>query len=100
MTTTPNTGEANSLAKQIVEQKLAACVQILPPMTSVFFWEGGVQTESEHLLLIKTLENKYDELERFINSNHSYDVPEIVAVKSEAVSNGYLKWLTEYVETP
>ena len=45
MTTTPNADEANSLAKQIVEQKLAACVQILPPMTSVYFWDGEVQTE-------------------------------------------------------
>ena len=98
MTTTPNADEANSLAKQIVEQKLAACVQILPPMTSVYFWDGEVQTEFEHLLLIKTLEEKYEELERFINANHSYDVPEIVAVKSEAVSNGYLKWLAEYME--
>lgn len=99
MTTTLNANEANSLARTIIENKLAACVQILPPMTSVYFWDGEVQTESEHLLLIKTLEEKYEELERFINANHSYDVPEIVAIKSEAVSNGYLKWLTEYVET-
>ena len=99
MTTTPNADEANSLARTIIENKLAACVQILPPMTSVYVWDGSVQTESEHLLLIKTLEEKFDDLERFINANHSYDVPEIVAVKSEAVSNEYLKWINEYVGT-
>ena len=97
MTTTPNADEANSLAKTIIENKLAACVQILPPMTSVYVWDGSVQTEAEHLLLIKTLEEKYEDIERFINANHSYDAPEIVAIKSEKVSKEYLGWMNEYL---
>lgn len=96
-TTTPNIEEAETLARKIVEAKLAACVQVLPEMKSFYFWENAVQTDSEHLLIIKTLEEKFDELEKFIKVNHSYDVPEIVAVSSEKVSDDYLNWLNEYL---
>ena len=72
LTTAPNEEEANRLAQSIVDSKLAACVQILPKMRSVYFWEGAVQTEPEHLLLIKTLEEKFDTLSEFIKKNHSY----------------------------
>lgn len=96
-TTTPTIDEAETLAEKIVEAKLAACVQILPRMTSVYFWEGEVRKEPEHLLLIKTLPKKYDDLETFINSNHSYAVPEIVAVESSRMSEAYLKWLDSSV---
>ncbi len=97
LTTTPNIEEAETLAEKIVAEKLAACVQVLPPMKSFYFWEGAVQADSEHLLLIKTLAEKYDELEIFIRSNHSYDVPEIIAVRAEKVSDGYFKWLKDYL---
>ncbi len=94
-TTTPNSEEAETLAKKIVEAKLAACVQVLPPMKSFYFWEGEVQNEAEHLLLIKTLPEKYSILESFIQGNHSYEVPEIVAVTAEKVSSDYLNWINE-----
>lgn len=97
-TTTPNIEEAEDLAKQIVEAKLAACVQILPPIKSYYFWEGKVQNDLEYLLLIKTIEEKYAALETFINNNHSYDVPEIVAVSSEKISQKYLSWINEYLK--
>ena len=97
LTTTANIEEAESLAKRIVEEKLAACVQVLPPMKSFYFWENEVQTDSEHLLLIKTLEEKYAALEGFIHENHSYDVPEIVAVSSEQISEKYLAWMSEVI---
>ncbi len=97
LTTTADTDEAERLALAIVENKLAACVQILPKMSSVYFWEGKVQTELEHLLLIKTLEEKFEELKEFILKNHSYEVPEIVALDAERVSKSYLGWLTEYI---
>lgn len=92
-TTAPNTEESETLARKIIESKLAACVQILLPMTSIYFWDGKIQTDSEHLLLIKTLPEKFNALEKFIQSNHSYDVPEIVAVESKRVSADYLKWM-------
>ena len=94
-TTTPNVEEAETLARKIVEAKLAACVQVLPQMKSFYFWENEIQTDTELLLLIKTLEEKYDELAKFIKANHSYDTPEIVAVSAEKVSNDYLNWLNE-----
>jgi periplasmic divalent cation tolerance protein len=97
LTTTPNLNEAESLAEKIVAERLAACVQILPEMKSVYFWEGAVQREPEHLLLIKTLPEKFDALEKFIQSNHSYSVPEIVALEAEKVSASYLEWMRNYL---
>ena len=95
LTTIPNNDEANRLARSIVEEKLAACVQILPQMTSVYFWEGKIQSEHEHLLLIKTVEEKFEELSEFIRTNHSYEVPEIVVIEAKKVSEDYLKWIGE-----
>jgi periplasmic divalent cation tolerance protein len=97
LTTTPNVEEAESLARKIVEARLAACVQVLPQMKSFYFWDDAVQADSEHLLLIKTSDEKFDELKSFIQSNHSYSIPEIVGVRAEKVSESYLKWLNEYL---
>lgn len=92
--TAPNIEEAERLASALVESALAACVQILPEMTSVYSWKGAVQKDREHLLLIKSTEEKYAKLEEFVRSNHTYEVPEIVAVRAEHVSDDYLAWLT------
>lgn len=97
LTTTPNITEAESLARKIIAARLAACVQVLPAMKSFYFWEGAVQAETEHLLLIKTLSKNFPELEKFIQSNHSYDVPEIVALAAEKVSESYLAWIETYL---
>lgn len=95
LTTAPDEAAGEVLAEAIVNAKLAACVQILPRMTSVYLWEGAVQREPEHLLLIKTLPAKWDELREFIIANHSYTVPEILAIDSEKVSEPYAQWLRE-----
>jgi periplasmic divalent cation tolerance protein len=95
LTTTPNIEEAEDLARKILEAKLAACVQVLPQMKSFYFWKDKVQNDLEHLLLIKTLPEKYSELESFIQSNHSYEVPEIAAISAEKVSESYLNWMME-----
>ena len=95
--TVPNPEEGETLARVIVEAKLAACVQILPRMTSVYVWEGKVERENEYLLLIKTTEERYSDLEKFITDNHSYAVPEIVAVDSRHVAEPYRRWLEEQV---
>lgn len=93
--TTPNLEEAERLARSIVESRLAACVQVLPEMTSIYFWNGEVQKDREHLMLIKTLEEQFKDLEQFVRSNHSYEVPEIVAVRAEHVSDDYLAWMCQ-----
>ena len=98
LTTTPNAEEAEALARKIVEAKLAACVQVLPPMKSFYFWENEIQIDSEHLLLIKTLPEKFDALKDFIQANHSYSVPEIVALPAEKVSESYLGWMKDYLK--
>jgi periplasmic divalent cation tolerance protein len=98
LTTTPNDDEAETLARKIVSAKLAACVQVLPPMKSFYFWENEIQADSEHLLLIKTLPEKFDELKDFIQANHSYSVPEIVALPAEKVSESYLGWIKNYLK--
>lgn len=94
-TTVPDSEEAEGLAAGIVERRLAACVQVLPPMKSFYVWEGALQSEPEHLLLIKTADEKYAELEAFLKSAHSYSVPEIVGVRSAEVSPDYARWLGE-----
>ncbi len=97
LTTVANAADAEMLARKIVESKLAACVQLLPPIKSVYVWEEAIQTESETLLLIKTIPDKYDKLERFIQTNHGYEVPEIVALQVKEISDGYFKWLSDYL---
>lgn len=94
LTTVGNASEGEALAEKLVDAGLVACVQILPQMTSVYVWEGKLQKESEHLMLVKTLPEKWDEVREFITANHSYDVPEIVAIDSEKVSEPYQTWLS------
>ena len=94
-TTTPTRDAGEVLARKVIGARLAACVQVLPQMTSVYIWEGKVHSESEHLLLIKTLNEHYDALREFIIANHSYTVPEIVAVESAKISGRYLDWMRE-----
>ena len=96
-TTTQSTDEAESLANGLVESRLAACVQILPKMISIYAWEDKVEKADEHLLVIKTIDEKYEAVEKYILDHHSYDTPEIVAIDAEKVSAGYLKWLTDYL---
>jgi periplasmic divalent cation tolerance protein len=98
LTTSPTFEEAEVLAQKIVSERLAACVQVLPPVNSFYFWEGKMQSETEHLILIKTLEEKYPSLEKFIGENHSYEVPEIVALSAQEVSESYLGWMKEILE--
>lgn len=95
LTTTPTPEEAEGLAGKLINERLAACVQIMPQMTSLYVWEGEVQREAEHLLLIKTLPEKWDALRDFIAANHSYSVPEIVAIEADNVSGPYLDWMKQ-----
>jgi len=95
--TAPNGEEAARLADMLVVSHLAACVQILPTIESVYRWEGKIERQSEILLLAKTTRAKFDELEREVRSLHSYDTPEIVALPIVAGSARYLEWLEQAV---
>ncbi|HEX5889797.1 MAG TPA: divalent-cation tolerance protein CutA [Pyrinomonadaceae bacterium] len=85
--------EATRLADMLVGAHLAACVQILPEMESVYRWEGKIERQSETLLIAKTTTAKFAELEREVRALHSYETPEIVAVPMIAGSSPYLAWL-------
>ncbi len=97
LTTTETPSQAEQLAQLLVEAELAACVQILPPMTSIYRWQGKVERATETLLLIKTLQEKYSALEAAIKANHPYQTPEIIALPVEAGSEAYLDWLADSV---
>lgn len=93
LTTVADLSQAEALARKIVEARLAGCVQVLPAMTSIYIWKGRIENEAEHLLLIKTLPEKWQALREFITEHHAYDVPEIVAIDAAAVSEPYRAWL-------
>jgi len=95
LTNLPDRAAAEALAARLVEQRVAACVNILSPCRSVFRWDGRVQNDEEHPLLIKTTTARYAELERAIRAGHPYELPEIVAVPIERGLPEYLRWLAE-----
>jgi len=93
--TAANGEEATRLAEMLVGAHLAACVQILPEMESVYRWQGKIERQSEVLLIAKTTREKFDDLEREVRALHSYDTPEIVAVPIVTGSAPYLEWLSK-----
>ena len=85
--------EAARLAEMLVGARLAACVQILPAMESVYRWEGAIRREPEFLLLAKTTAGRFAAIEREVRALHSYETPEIVALPVTDISTPYLEWL-------
>jgi periplasmic divalent cation tolerance protein len=90
--------EAERIAHALVEERLAACVNIVPGVTSVYRWEGQVQRDAEVLLVAKTLEANVARLAQRVKELHSYDVPEVVALPITDGSPEYLAWLADSVE--
>ena len=84
--------EAGIISNGLIENRLAACVNIAE-IRSVYEWKGKIENESEKLLIIKSVESKFTELERFIKANHSYDCPEIIGMEIKAVSKEYSDWV-------
>lgn len=94
LTTTASEAEADALARQIVEARLGACVQILP-VKSIYRWKGGLCAESEWQLSIKTRQARFEALAQFITARHAYETPEIVRVPIADGSAAYLRWVDE-----
>ncbi len=90
--------EATRIAETLVNQKLAACVQILPGMQSIYLWKGEVQRESEVLVIAKSTRPNFEKLERQVRAMHSYDTPEIIALPILTGSDPYLEWLVDSCE--
>ena len=93
--TCPDRDCAQNLANTIVEQRLAACVSILPGVQSIYHWQGKQESADEILLLIKTHSRVYPALERLIQQLHPYELPEIIAVPVENGLPAYLNWISE-----
>ena len=96
--TVPNIEEAQKIAKNLVENKIAACTNIIQNIISIYRWKGNIEQDNELLLVIKTTENKSSALIETINKIHSYEVPECIGFKIEKGSNNYLNWIQESVK--
>ena len=87
--------EALNISRALVEEQLAACVNLISPVRSIYRWEGKIWDEKEWLLIIKTQRKRFDELEKKVKSLHSYSVPEIISLPIVEGSSSYLNWLAE-----
>jgi periplasmic divalent cation tolerance protein len=90
--------EALRIANALVEEHLAACVNLVSPIRSIYRWEGKIWDEKEWLLIIKTQKKRFQELEKKVKSLHSYSVPEIISLSIVEESSSYLNWLVEMTE--
>lgn len=96
--TVPNKATAQKIARHLVEEKLAACCNIIPRLTSIYTWENKIQEDAEYLLLIKTQKMIFSRLEDRIKEMHPYSIPEIIALPIIQGNKEYLKWIGENVE--
>jgi periplasmic divalent cation tolerance protein len=93
LTNLPELAAANKLAQLLVEQRLAACVNVLAPCSSVYRWQGGIETANEVPVLIKTVAARYPRVEAAIRATHPYELPEIISVPVVAGLAEYLGWI-------
>ena len=99
ITTTDSEDAAGTLARAVVEARLAACVQVSGPIRSVYRWEGEVRDDREWQLWAKTAYDRVDELTEFVKAHHTYDVPEVLALPVLGGNTDYLAWITEQTRT-
>jgi periplasmic divalent cation tolerance protein len=98
LTTTASLEEARRIARALVESRMAACVNIIPKIESIYRWEGKVEEAQEYQLLIKTTAEGFSAVRDAIQQLHSYDVPECIAISVEEGSSSYLKWIEDSVK--
>ncbi len=97
LTTVPLTERGRAIGRTLVEERLAACVSALPPMTSIYRWQGAVTEDAEQQLIIKTRRDQLPALEHRLRELHPYDVPELLVIEVGGGSQAYLAWLAENV---
>jgi len=97
--TCPDNEVANQISKTLVQNKLAACVNILPNITSIYTWQGELQQDQELLLLIKSRSDKFEDIKQAIINIHPYELPEIIAVSIDNAVPNYLNWINETLDT-
>lgn len=97
-TTTAKAEDARKIAAQLVEAKLAACVQIVEPITSVYRWQGKIESEQEILLIIKSTQDLISRIAELLDEIHPYEIPELIAAPIIEGSASYLSWLENSVQ--
>jgi periplasmic divalent cation tolerance protein len=95
LSTFPDVATARRIGRQLVEEKCAACANILPQVESIYWWEQKVESANETLVLFKTTADRYEALQTTLRQLHPYDVPEIIAVRIEQGLPEYLRWVSE-----
>ena len=98
ISTTGSEKEAHRLARSLVEERLAACANVIPGVRSFFFWEGRLCQEKEALILIKTMNSRARKIVEKIKKIHSYEVPEIIFFRVDRGEKNYLKWVEKMVK--
>ena len=93
LVTCPNIKEANRIASVLVDKKLAACVNIIPKVNSIFHWQGKIECSKEALLLVKSRKNLFRKIAAAVKKHHSYDTPEIIALPVILGNKKYLDWI-------
>ena len=93
LTTVPTPDIGTALARALVQARLAACVNVLPPMTSIYRWQGGLQHDSECQMVIKTVRPRLDAVRALVLASHPYELPEFVVVPVETGEAAYLAWV-------
>jgi len=99
LVTVANIAEGERIAEALVGERLAACVNVVGPIRSIFAWEGSIQREEEHLLIIKTRVASLDAVDARVRALHSYSTPEIIALPIVAGSRPYLDWIASSVDS-
>ena len=97
LTTAGSRDEADMLANDLVRRELAACVNILGPMTSVYRWKGKIESSNEFLLVIKTTEDAFEQIRQAVRQLHSYELPEFVEICVSRGDGKYLAWLEQCI---
>ena len=98
LTTTGSDSEAGKIATALVERRLAACVNIIPKIKSVYRWQYGVESAEEFLLVIKTLKAQEEQVQSAVRELHSYELAECIAIAIESGSAEYLEWIADSVK--
>ncbi len=99
--TTGSKEEADKISRGLAEEKLAFCVSAIPKIQSTYYWEDKIHVDEEFLLIIKTRKDRYEALETWVKINHSYEVPEIIALPIEQGLPAYLSGIDEWItKTP